>query len=207
MTLNETLQTVLNDAKPIGGFATEVKADTLFSPKVLSALLSYIEREETNYTPKITQQIQAAKSDLSNVNPDLLHQSQPGKNLQEQIASITGQEYFSLIEQAAKPLPGYRIQKGLIKSTMLFLNSLVKRDNIKNNTNNTYPLLSKEGIRFVETFFGSELPNKLDLYDILGEQYPSFHARSVQQVPEEVAEQLLSGNMKFAKKNELKGIR
>ena len=131
---------------------------------------------------------------------EISHQELTGRQLIRQAELIHNAPFFKAIESYAenREIEGFYKQKQLIKETAQVLNLLRKTGNLF-RANKIHTMLgSPVEVNVAWQCFGTIWPAGIDLYAILRELYPAFHARITGQIPvylDEHMDSLLDGKV------------
>lgn len=124
--------------------------------------------------------------------PELLHQDVTGSQLEEQIRLIKKASFLKAITSHPdyNSLSGFEQQRNILYDTSRVLNyfnrigNLFRKEKIRNMRG------SEAETSFANQCFGVVWPAGINLYSILREMYPAFHARLTGQIPLYLADHL-----------------
>lgn len=171
-------------------------ADVFQNEKSWQGLQDYHNRmkryEQANAIPPSIEQINAMTIKDGYIPEDLSHQDITGRALQRQAKYIFKAPFLKAVTSHPEycALPGFENAKRVIKETMDILNGLRSVGNLfRKNKIQTMNGSSAE-VKVASYCFGSLWPAGINLYGILRELYPAFHARITGQIPAYVANQM-----------------
>ncbi|MDD2276773.1 MAG: hypothetical protein PHW80_05615 [Smithellaceae bacterium] len=148
--------------------------------------------EREGVLPARVEQINAMTVPDGYIPEALSHQDISGKGLRRQAKYIYRAPFFQTVcaHSEYADLPDFSIPKRVMKETLCILNGLRSAGNLfrKNKIQTMIGSLTEANI--ASRCFGSLWPAGINLYGILRELYPAFHARITGQVPLYVADNM-----------------
>jgi hypothetical protein len=145
--------------------------------------------EQTNTIPRSIELINAMTVKDGYIPEDLSHQDITGKGLRQQAKYIFRAPFLKAVTSHPEycDVPGFEIPKQVMKETIHILNLLRSVGNFfrKNKIHTMVGSLTE--VKIASRCFGNLWPAGINLYGILRELYPAFHARITGQVPVYVA--------------------
>jgi hypothetical protein len=123
---------------------------------------------------------------------EISHQELIGRQLIRQAKLISEAPFFKAIKSHVenREVEGFYKQKRLIEETLLILNLLRRIGNVFRSNKIHTILGTPVEVNVAWQCFGTIWPAGIDLYAILRELYPAFHARITGQIPHYIAENL-----------------
>ena len=123
---------------------------------------------------------------------EISHQELTGRQLIRQAKLISEAPFFKAIKSHVenREVEGFYKQKRLIEETLLILNLLRRIGNVFRSNKIHTILGTPVEVKVAWQCFGTIWPAGIDLYAILRELYPAFHARITGQIPHYIAENL-----------------
>ncbi len=171
-----------------------VKAGDVFrNKKSWKSLQDYHNRmkryEQANDHPRSIEQINAMTVEDGYIPEGLSHQEITGRGLCRQAKYIFSAPFFKAVTSHPEycDLPGFAIPKRIMKETLDILNLLRSVGNIFRKNKIHTMVGSPTEAKIASHCFGSLWPAGVNLYAVLRELYPAFHARITGQVPVYVA--------------------
>jgi hypothetical protein len=186
--LNSCAMSILNVERQ------HVKSENVFhSEKSCKGLEDYhnlMKRyEQANDIPHSIEQINAMTVEDGYIPEDLSHQEITGRGLRRQAKYIFSAPFFKAVTSHPEygDLPGFAIPKRVMKETLDILNLLRSVGNLFRKNKIHTMVGSPTEVKIASHCFGNLWPAGINLYGILRELYPAFHARITGQVPIYVA--------------------
>ena len=123
---------------------------------------------------------------------EISHQELTGRQLIRQANLISKAPFFKAIKSHVenREVEGFYKQKRLIEETLQILNLLRRIGNVFRSNKIHTILGTPVEVKVAWQCFGTIWPAGIDLYAILRELYPAFHARITGQIPHYIAENL-----------------
>lgn len=123
---------------------------------------------------------------------DLSHQDLTGRQVMQQAKLIAKAAFFNAVASHPdyKELPGYEKQRRIMRELGWALNLLRRFGNLFRKEQIHTLLGSPTEIKIAQQCFGTLWPAGINLYAILRDLYPAFHARITGQVPVWVAKNM-----------------
>ena len=148
--------------------------------------------EHENAIPRSVEQINVMTVKDGYIPEDLSHQDITGRGLRRQAKYIFHAPFFKAITSHPeyRDVPGFAIPKRVMKETMDISNFLRSVGNLFSKNKIQTMVGSPTEVKIASRCFGSLWPAGINLYGILRELYPAFHARITGQVPVYVADHM-----------------
>ncbi|MCK7477535.1 MAG: hypothetical protein M0C28_08665 [Candidatus Moduliflexus flocculans] len=145
--------------------------------------------EQANDIPHSIEQINAMTVEDGYIPEDLSHQEITGRGLRRQAKYIFRAPFFKAVTSHPEycDVPGFEISKQVMKETIHILNLLRSVGNLFRKNKIHTMVGSPTEVKIASRCFGNLWPAGINLYGILRELYPAFHARITGQVPIYVA--------------------
>jgi hypothetical protein len=145
--------------------------------------------EQVNTIPRSIEQINAMTVKDGYIPEDLSHQDITGRGLRQQAKYIFSAPFFKAVTSHPEycDVPGFEIPKQIMKETIHILNLLRGVGNFFRKNKIHTMVGSPTEVKIASRCFGNLWPAGINLYGILRELYPAFHARITGQVPIYVA--------------------
>lgn len=145
--------------------------------------------ERANEIPRSIEQINMMTVPDGYIPEELSHQDITGREMRRQAKYIFRAPFLKSV--ASHPeycvLPGFEVPKRIMKETMDILNGLRSVGNLFRKNKIQTMNGSRTEVNVASRCFGNLWPAGINLYGILRELYPAFHARITGQVPVYVA--------------------
>ena len=141
--------------------------------------------EQANAIPPAIEQINAMTVRDGYIPEALSHQDMTGKGIRRQAKYIYRAPFMKAVASHPeyRDLPGFEITKTVMKETMDILNLLRSIGNLFRSQKIQTMNGSRAEVNIASRCFGSLWPAGINLYGILRELYPAFHARVTGQAP------------------------
>jgi hypothetical protein len=145
--------------------------------------------EQANDIPHSIEQINAMTVKDGYIPEDLSHQEITGRKLRRQAKYIFRAPFFKAVTSHPEycDVPGFENSKRVMKETLHILNLLRSVGNFFRKNKIHTMVGSPAEVKIASRCFGNLWPAGINLYGILRELYPAFHARVTGQAPIYVA--------------------
>ncbi|MHB8137461.1 MAG: hypothetical protein ACYDGO_03625 [Smithellaceae bacterium] len=141
--------------------------------------------EQANAMPPSIEQINAMTVKDGYIPENLSHQEITGRESRSQAKYIFRAPFMKAITSHPEycDVPGFKIPKQVMKETLHILNGLRSVGNLFRKNKIHTMVGSSAEVKIASRCFGNLWPAGINLYGILRELYPAFHARVTGQVP------------------------
>ena len=141
--------------------------------------------EQANDIPRSIEQINAMTVKDGYIPEDLSHQEITGRKLRRQAKYIFRAPFLKAVTSHPEycDVPGFESSKRIMKETLHILNLLRSVGNLFRKNKIHTMVGSPAEVKIASRCFGNLWPAGINLYGILRELYPAFHARVTGQVP------------------------
>ncbi len=148
--------------------------------------------EAVNELPRSIQQINTLTVADGYIPEELSHQDVTGRLIRKQARHILQAPFMKAITShpECRDVPGFGIPKRIMKETIDILNFLRSIGNLFRKNKIQTMVGSPDEVKIATRCFGTLWPAGVNLYGILRELYPAFHARVTGQVPVYVGDHL-----------------
>jgi hypothetical protein len=145
--------------------------------------------EAANDLPHSIRQINAMTVADGYIPEELSHQDVTGRLIRKQARYILRAPFMKAVTSHTeyRDVPGFQIPKRIMKETIDILNLLRSIGNLFRKDKIQTMVGSRDEVKIASRCFGTLWPAGINLYGILRELYPAFHARITGQVPVYVA--------------------
>lgn len=190
-----------------------VKASEVFHDRRILEALQQYRKTLTLYEGK--REIPPSVARINNMSipegyipEDLSHQNLVGRKLVNQARYLNKTDFIKAIEshEDYTDIPGFEIQKRLVYETVTILNMIRRVTNIFRKKPIQPMISSNEEVRIARICYGSLWPAGINLYEILRDIYPAFHARITGQVPAYIGNHMDELLDVCVKRNDVQGI-
>lgn len=170
--------------------------EVFYNRKICESLHEYRKRmkfiEEQGKVPSSVARINRMTVPDGYMTPELLHQDVTGKQLEEQIRLIKKAPFLRTITSHPdyNAVSGFEQQRKILNDTSRILNFVNRIGNLFRKEKIRTMRGSEAEMSFAYQCFGVIWPAGINLYSILREMYPAFHARLTGQIPLYLAEHL-----------------